>query len=283
MKHVRDINEDEIRVVGGKGGRRRPPRWLWFAIAGIFLIVVIAVLVVLLLRHGNAPEPPVTDTVATLDSVWLSNTSDDLPSCTLIADTVIDTLPLTIYTPYNAVPELHVGNLDTTDSEIVFAAMAADLRKDNGKIVGAFVLAGEPLSWGLSKRGYCAILDNQITIGTAENSPLFEQATEQGGYFFRQYPAVEGGQMVHNNPQNAAPRRALCTLNGNIVIVSCNSRVLMDTFSQALVSLGVSDAILLVGGTAEGWCRTADGNLVVISPKHPKSKKYTNHIVFRRQ
>ena len=267
MKHVRDINEDEIRVVGGKGGRRRPPRWLWFAIAGIFLIVVIAVLVVLLLRHGNAPEPPVTDTVATLDSVWLSNTSDDLPSCTLIADTVIDTLPLTIYTPYNAVPELHVGNLDTTDSEIV----------------GAFVLAGEPLSWGLSKRGYCAILDNQITIGTAENSPLFEQATEQGGYFFRQYPAVEGGQMVHNNPQNAAPRRALCTLNGNIVIVSCNSRVLMDTFSQALVSLGVSDAILLVGGTAEGWCRTADGNLVVISPKHPKSKKYTNHIVFRRQ
>ena len=50
------------------------------------------------------------------------------------------------------------------------------MRADNGGIVGAFVLKGEPKAWGLSKCGYCASIDGKVTIGVADNSPLFGHA-----------------------------------------------------------------------------------------------------------
>lgn len=286
MTKMSDINDNEIRVIGGDGGdggKKRLPLWVW-VIAGVAVIAI----AVIALWPKPQPEVPVTPDTTTVTEpettdIWHSNTDNTLSSCTIVTDTLIDTLHLRIFTPYNATPELHVGRLDTADTDIILASMAADLRRDNGRIVGAFVHAGEPLSWGLSKRGYCAIFDGQITIGVAENSPLFEQATEQGGYFFRQYPAVDKGVMVENNPENASFRRALCLLNGKVCIIACTDRVLMNDFSATLVKLGVSEAILLVGGTADGWCRTDDGKMMRLGSSYAQNAKYMNHIVFRKQ
>ena len=281
-----DINDNEIRVIGGDGGgdgKKRLPWWVWLIVG----VVAVAIAVVALWPKQQPEEPTAPDTTTVTEpettDIWHSNTDNSLPSCTIVTDTLIDTLHLRIFTPYNATPELHIGRLDTANTDIILAAMAADLRRDNGRIVGAFVHAGEPLSWGLSKRGYCAIFDGQITIGVAENSPLFEQATEQGGYFFRQYPAVDKGVMVENNPENASFRRALCLLNGKVCIIACTDRVLMNDFSATLVRLGVSEAILLVGGTADGWCRTDDGKMIRLGSSYAQNAKYMNHIVFRKQ
>lgn len=286
MTKMSDINDNEIRVIGGDGGdggKKRLPLWVW-VIAGV---VVIAIAVIALWPKLQPEVPVIPDTTTVTEpettDIWHSNTDNSLPSCTIVTDTLIDTLHLRIFTPYNATPELHIGRLDTADTDIILAAMAADLRRDNGRIVGAFVHAGEPLSWGLSKRGYCAIFDGQITIGVAENSPLFEQATEQGGYFFRQYPAVDKGVIVENNPENASFRRALCLLNGKVCIIACTDRVQMNDFSATLVKLGVSEAILLVGGTADGWCRTDDGKMMRLGSSYAQNAKYMNHIVFRKQ
>ena len=286
MTKMSDINDNEIRVIGGDGGgggKKRLPWWVWVIVG----VVAVAIAVVALWPKPQPEEPTVPDTTTVNEpettDIWHSNTDNSLPSCTIVTDTLIDTLHLRIFTPYNATPELHIGRLDTADTDIILAAMAADLRRDNGRIVGAFVHAGEPLSWGLSKRGYCAIFDGQITIGVAENSPLFEQATEQGGYFFRQYPAVDKGVMVENNPENASFRRALCLLNGKVCIIACTDRVLMNDFSATLVKLGVSEAILLVGGTADGWCRTDDGKMIRLGSSYAQNAKYMNHIVFRKQ
>ena len=286
MTKMSDINDNEIRVIGGDGGgvgKKRLPWWMWVIVGA----VAVAIAVIALWPKSQPEMPVVSDTTTITEhettDIWHSNTDNNLSSCTLVTDTLIDTLHLRIFTPYNAIPELHVGRLDTADTDIILAAMAADLRRDNGRIVGAFVYAGEPLSWGLSKRGYCAIFNGQITIGVAENSPLFEQATEQGGYFFRQYPAVDKGVMVENNPENASFRRALCLLNGKVCIIACTDRVLMNDFSATLVKLGVSEAILLVGGTADGWCRTDDGKMIRLGSSYAKNTKYMNHIVFRKQ
>ena len=283
MTKMSDINDNEIRVIGGDGGKKRLPLWVW-VIAGV---VVIAIAVIAFWPEPQPEEAVIPDTTTVTEpettDIWHSNTDNTLSSCTIVTDTLIDTLHLRIFTPYNATPELHIGRLDTANTDSILAAMAADLRRDNGRIVGAFVHAGEPLSWGLSKRGYCAIFDGQITIGVAENSPLFEQATEQGGYFFRQYPAVDKGVMVENNPENASFRRALCLLNGKVCIIACTDRVLMNDFSATLVKLGVSEAILLVGGTADGWCRTDDGKMIRLGSSYAQNAKYMNHIVFRKQ
>ena len=290
MTKMSDINDNEIRVIGGDGGaghKKTIPWWVWVVIC----VIAVAILLTVILQQRkpqsiDTTTPPAvnTNTSTTVPTdFWHSNIDVTLPSTTIIRDTLIDSLRLQIFTPYNAIPELHVGNLSNKDTDIVFAALAADVRRDNGKIVGAYVYAGEPLSWGLSKTGYCAIITDKITIGVAENSPFFEQATEQEGYFFRQYPAVKDGVMVKNNPENAAFRRALCVLDGTICIVSCPDRVLINDFSCTLVKLGVSDSIFLVGGTSDGWSRDANGQLTQIGTSITKNSKYNNYIVFRKQ
>lgn len=285
MTKLSDINDNEIRVIGSDdgGGRKRIPWWVW-AIAGV---VAIAIATIVSWPKPQTDESAIPDPVTVVEpktaDIWLDNTDASLPATTIVQDTLIDSLHLHIYTPYNATPELHVGSLSTVDTDIIFATLAADIRRDNGKIVGGFVQAGVPLSWGLSKKGYCAIIDGRMTIGVAENSQFFEQATETGGYFFRQYPSVDNGVMVENNPENASFRRALCNLDGKVCIITCTDRVLMNVFSSALVKLGVRDAILLVGGTADGWYRDSEGNVNSLGNSVSKKSKYINYIVFRKQ
>ena len=154
---------------------------------------------------------------------------------------------------------LHVGAIDKNDTTIVYAAQAADVRADNGNIVGAFVLAGEPLAWGLSKKGYCASINGNVTIGVAENSPLFEEATKQKGYFFRQYPLVSNGRLIDNEPKGKSIRRAICEQDGRVFMVETVTRESFHDFAQALVDLSIDNAIYLVGSSAYGWAIDANG------------------------
>ena len=283
-----NIEEEGFYIVGGESEARKRivPWWLWVIIGVILLVGIIFFSIKYTVSHIVTETK--NDSVQILDTeesnnIWYNNIESSLPSCIVETDTVVDSICLKILTPYNVIPELHLGQIDTADSEIIFAAWAADIRRDNGKIVGAFVLDGEPLSWGLSKRGYCAIFDDEITFGVADNSPLFEQATEQGGYFFRQYPSVDNGVMVTNNPGNRSFRRALCALNGKVCIIVSTNRVLMNDFSNILVKLGVDNAIFLVGSTEDGWYRKDDGTICRLGKKYEKDNPNINYLVFRAQ
>ena len=122
------------------------------------------------------------------------------------------------------------------------------------------MLNGKPLSWGLSKRGFCAIIDGDVTVGVADNSPLFEKATETGGDFFRQYPLVDKGNLVESELKSKAIRRALCEVEGHVVVVETQTTESMHDFAQALVDIGTANAIYLVGSSAMGWSMDTDGN-----------------------
>lgn len=292
MKNSQDIDDDEIRVIGHEPPKdnKRKFWWIWVALAAAIITVVVLVVVLQRENTVNSQELAVSSPMSarteqtTQSQLWFNNIDNSTEVSYLdVYDTLIDSLHLKLLTPYNASPELHVGNLNESDTNIILAAMAADIRRDNGKIVGAFVYAGEPLSWGLSKRGYCAISDGRITLGVAENSPLFEQATEQGSYFFRQYPAVDNGRTVTNNPENAATRRALCILDDKYCVITTSDRVVMNDFSSALAKLGVSNAIFLVGGEAHGWWRENGDTISHFGQgkQRTRNKKYMNYIVFR--
>lgn len=297
MNNNNDKNDSEkgFYILGGESDfspvgqsntvKKHLPWWVWLIIGVLALVTTVSLTVFFMSRTPN--ETPSSSSIEENNiakDVWYNNSDAVLPSCSVVSDTLIDSIHLQIITPYNAVPELHVGAIDTADEEIVLASSAADLGADHGKIIGAFVCAGEPLSWGGGRKlGYCAIIDGNITLGVAENSPLFEQAIEQGGYFFRQYPAVDNGKMVENNPLNASFRRALCMLDGRVCIVVTPDRVLMNDFSASLVKLGVKNAIFLIGGNAEGWYRTKDGSLHQLGDKYMKGNPNINYIVFRAQ
>ena len=278
----RQMGDDEIWVMGSHGSHRRRLRpWVWWAL-GLAAAALLVVAVILLRGRGmkkvGEAEPP-----AEPDAGWLLRGADTTSACILHRSVEADSTTLHVYVPVKATARLCMGEPDTNDESILFATLAADLRRDNGRIVGAFVHNGEPLSWGLSKRGYCAIIDGKVTVGVAENSPLFEKATETGGDFFRQYAAVDSGRCVAKNPEYSAFRRALCVIGGRVCIVCSESRMTMNEFSSALAGVGVSDGIFLVGGTADGWYRDGDGNVVRLGREAYRKNRFLNYLVFRRQ
>ena len=293
MKDEKEIRDDEIRIIGDDETASHPNRrrlWGWLILSLALLVFIVGM--VLAIRSDRKVAPTDVDTYfeelskpAPAEESPLRRLGREVDSLargfTEIRDTVVNDIPLRIYIPHNAEMTLHVGRLDKGDTAIIFAAQAADIRRDNRKIVGAFVLRGEPLAWGLSKKGYCAVIDGRITIGVADNSPLFEKATERGGYFFRQYPLVDNGRLVENEPKNKSIRRAICDRRGEIMMVDCSSPESFHDFAQALVDLGVTHAIYLVGSTSYGWASDDNGNRVEFGIENSRLPKNTSYVVWR--
>lgn len=273
---IDEIQDDELRVIGGPSSGKKTGKkrfGFWGVVAGVAVAFAIVAIVRLCLKDRNEYPAVFEQTPASELPISSDETIEPLgdyrdstgKAYTEHIEKIINDIPLDIYIPHNARPVLSIGVPDANDSTIVFATQAADIRADNGKIVGAFVLAGEPLSWGLSKKGFVGIIGDDITIGVAENSPLFEEATEKGGYFFRQYPLVDNGKLVENEPKGKSIRKAICDRNGEIIIVMSQTRESFHDFAQALVDLQVKNAVYLVGGDSYGLYRSANGLLMALS------------------
>ena len=292
MKEINEIRDDEIRVIG----EEKPPKpqgwkWLLLLLAGIIVgIIIWQVWPSKQTSPVEEPEQgvfePTIEVEETKTKTPLAKAEETGKGFIEIADTTINDIPMRLYLPHSVSMSLHVGNIDRNDQSIIFAAQAADIRADNGGIVGAFVLEGEPKAWGLSKKGYCAIINDTVTVGVTDNSPLFEEATEKGGYFFRQFPLVDKGNLVENELKGKAVRRALCDRDGEIFTVETLSIESFHDFAQALVDLGVDNAIYLVGANAYGWATDADGQRHEFGDPNPKvSKKWRNinYLVMRKK
>lgn len=297
MKEFDDIRDDQIRVIGTTKPNGGPSSNLKIFLISAIIIIVLGILIVVLVKIRQStlyePEPALFEpevayiTAEPVDKGWIGSEIDSTAAgFTEIVDTTINDIPLRIYIPHNAQMTLHLGKLDKSDTSIIFAAQAADVRADNGGIVGAFVLKGEQKSRGLAKRGYCAIIDDKISIGVAENTPLFEESTAKGGYFFRQYPLVDNGRLVDNEPKGKSIRRAICDRKGEILVVESLTKESFHDFAQVLVDLGVDNAIYLVGSNALGVYVLEDGTRVQYGDEHlfrGRLPKNTNYIVWRKK
>ena len=298
MSRNDDIKDNEFRVIG-KGpdtgtdsGKGRKPWRGWIVVAAVVMLLAGAgALYLYQHQYAIVTEPEVvfeplpekdeevkgiTETPATLGN------QKDSTSYTEHIEIDINDITLDIYIPHHGIPSLSVGAPDINDDSVILATQAADIRADNGKIVGAFVLKGKPLSWGLSKKGFCGIIDGEITVGVADNSPLFENATETGGYFFRQFPLVDNGQLVENEYKGKSIRKALCDRRGEIFVAMSRTPESFHDFAQALVDLGVSNAIYLVGSQSYGIYRDSADSLTVIYDKYGHRYKYENYILWRK-
>lgn len=300
-KRYDDISDDEIRIIGNSGNTPNIKRIVIIALVALLVVGV----VVAFLMPFNEPvsyasplidqeEVPIygVEQVTEVDHIdaiqslsRLAGTKSDRAFVEL-RDTMINDVPLRIYIPHNAELTLHVGKVDREDVNIIYTAEAAFIRADNHAILGAFVLKGEPLAWGLSMRGYCASIDGKVTVGVADNSPLFEEAINRDGYFFRQYPLVDNGRFVANEPKNKSVRRAICERKGEIFMIESLSKESFHDFTQALVDLGVDNAVNLAGSEAYGWAIDSEGvkhefgtpNFYTGRGRMPKN---TNYIVWR--
>ena len=78
-------------------------------------------------------------------------------------------------------------------------------------------------------------------------------------YFFRQYPLVDNGVLVESVLKGKSLRRALCERHGQVFMAMTTERESMHDFAQALVDIGVTNAVYLVGGTIYGWAVDREG------------------------
>lgn len=278
IQFEKDIEDNEIRIIGNElapvptpEDSRLPQKLrkgcMW--LVGILLaIIIIGAVAYMVSSHKKAilyaEEPsffePLYESEPLIMEQRIEQYKDSVNfGYTEIRDTIVNDIPIRMYIPHHAEMTLHLGRINRQDTTIIYAAQAADVRADNGGIVGAFVLKGEPKAWGLSKKGYCAVIDGKVTVGVAANSPLFEQATERGGYFFRQYPLVDNGMPVLNEPKGKAVRRGICDMDGIIFMVETLTKESFHDYAQALADMGVEHAIYLVGSTAYGWAIDCQG------------------------
>ena len=296
MKEFKDIRDDQIRIIGEEENKSTLPRKLWFIAASVFVVLLVVGVIFFVVsreeEQTELPEPALFEPVREVEPTphkLLGHQPDSLAvGYTEIRDTLINDIPIKIFIPHNAEMSLHIGRMDKSDKSIIYAAQAADVRADNGGIVGAFVLRGEPKAWGLSKKGYCASINGKVTIGVAENTSLFEEATMNGGYFFRQYPLVKDGQVVDNEPKGKAIRRAICDRQGEIFMVETESIESFHDFAQALADLGVDQAVYLVGSLAYGWAVDEAGAIYEFGEDNyhtgrRRMPKNTSYIVWRRR
>ena len=292
-----DIRDDEFRVIGqspapsmqnSSGNGRK--KWPWILAA----LIISAIIITVCLLNGkeddtdlvNAAYDPIELTqepqITEIQRLGNYDEYEDKAYTEHLKDTIND-IPLNIYIPHNAVPELCIGRPDISDKSIVLATQAADIRADNGKIVGAYVIKGKPLSWGLSKKGYCGIIDGNITIGVADNSPLFEEATEKEGFFFRQYPLVDNGTLVENELKGKSIRKAICDRKGEVMVIMTETPESLHDFAQALIDLKVDNAIYLVGGQSYGFYNSIEDERIVMTDDIRYNYRYMNFILWKAQ
>ena len=308
IQFEKDIEDSEIRIIGSdslpvldpKPPKRFKDIWRWLILGTIFIIIIIITGIIIhkisSYRESKlyAEEPsyfePLMESEPLVKIQQINIVPNDSTAIgyTEISDTIINDIPICIYTPHHAEMTLHLGRLDRQDTTIIYAAQAADVRADNGGIVGAFVLKGEPKAWGLSKKGFCASIDGKVTVGVADNSPLFEQATERGGYFFRQYPLVDKGTPIFNEPKGKAIRRAICDRGGTIFMVETLAKESFYDFAQALADMGIDHAVYLVGSAAYGWAVDREGVAHEFGyddcyAGRRRMPKNTSYIVWRRK
>lgn len=307
MTQFEDITDNEIRIIGtsscqqnspeestdegheNKHGKNKKKKLIMLlSVLAVIIIALCALAHFIFFTDGKEDRIRTEVKVATDyceegtdQAVSYDDIQEDVePNITLTEDSIND-IVLQIFTPEGCSTELYVGQIDTLDKSIVLCAQAADIRGDNGDIVSAFVLDGEPLSRGIAKRGFCAIIDNEITLGMAEETPMYERVIENRGDFFRQYPLVHNSKMQENKPKGKSIRKALCIKEDKICIIKSKERESFHDFAQALQDYGVSEAIALTGSDATLFCTTSDGkfhNFGIINNDIPK----LNYIIFRK-
>ena len=282
-----DINDDEIRVIssGEVKTDKKKSRLLSAILWVVASLLLTAVLGILFFSSGDVEDEGLNEE-ATEQPALRTTTDENInyvktPAYTIKTDTIVNGVGLSILTPDNAIPILEIGNEFLTDPTIVLIAQAADVRGDNGGIVGSFVVNGELVSKGEAKAGFCSIINGNVTVGVADATPMFEQALMSDGYFFRQYPLVVGGQIVENKPKGKSIRKALVELDGKISVIVSDERLTFHDFSKALTDVGVSNAIYLVGGDSYGRYMDARGASFTFGHEWDKEIDNVNYIVWR--
>jgi len=282
--------DNEIRILGtpdtaqDSSSHPRQPRrwWLW-----LLLLIAVAVCGVAYTKcsddtkEGRADEEGIAEVEKTIKEDAKEN---ELPRI-ICSDTVVNDVPMQLYTPRGCRLEVIVGPLPRDDNRVMLAVQAADVRGDIGQPAGDFVLNGEVLSKGHSKYGFCSIINNEVTLGKGRETPLLEKAIKEKGYFFRQYSIVSNGMVIDVPPKGKAYRKALCMCEGRLMIAKTRNEESFHDFSEALADIGITEALSLVCSSSAMMWRADNDSLIIENEQNIRKQRLPNenYLLFIRK
>ena len=235
-------SDNEIQVLG-RPSKRFCKKWMW-----ILPLFVAGVALALFFTLDKEETVDVKHFKTELKAPPRRQPEPEMTSGVEYETQVVNDVWLYVFRILDMHAELSLDISEYADSTECFIVQAADIRKDNGKFVGDFVLNGEKLSSGKRKEGFCAIVDGRVTIGMSTDDEVMNHCMVNGGSFFRQYPLVVDGVMQPSNVKGKSIRRALAQNEDGLYIVMTEERESIHNFSEALVDMGMKNAISLVGG-----------------------------------
>lgn len=235
-------SDNEIQVLG-RPSKRFCKKWMW-----ILPLFVAGVALALFFTLDKEETVDVKHFKTELKAPPRRQPEPEMTSGVEYETQVVNDVWLYVFKILDMHAELSLDISEYADSTECFIVQAADIRKDNRKFVGDFVLNGEKLSSGKRKEGFCAIVDGRVTIGMSTDDEVMNHCMVNGGSFFRQYPLVVDGVMQPSNVKGKSIRRALAQNEDGLYIVMTEERESVHNFSEALVDMGMKNAISLVGG-----------------------------------
>ena len=236
-------SENEIQVLGYPPKRRN--KWKW--VVAVF-IVGIALALAFVFFMEEEKEVDLRSFKTELKAP--SKEGLFIDSGVEYYDDVENDVSMHVFHLIDMSAELSTDISEYTDSTECFILQAADIRQDNRKFVGDFVLNGKRISSGKRKKGYCAIINGELTIGMSEDDEVMNRCIAERGSFFRQYSLVLDGVMQENALKGKSIRRALARKGNKFYVYETENRESMHDFAEALQDMGVTEAISLVGGNA---------------------------------
>ena len=235
-------SDNEIQVLG-RPSKRSNKKWMW-----LLPLLIAGIAMAFFLTLDKEETVDVKHFKTELKAPLRKQPEPEMTSGVDYEAQVVNDVWLYVFRILDMHTELSLDISEYADSTECFIVQAADIRKDNGKFVGDFVLNGEKLSSGKRKEGFCAIVDGRVTIGMSTDDEVMNHCMVNGGSFFRQYPLVVDGVMQPSNVKGKSIRRALAQNEDGLYIVMTEERESVHNFSEALVDMGMKNAISLVGG-----------------------------------
>ena len=200
-------------------------------------------------------------------------TEQNQDETTVYVDTM-STYNLNVYKPRFSRIDLVCGERPSQENDSVIMVIAgAFTRKlltefSHDNIIGSHTAGGVFYQDAENKR-----LTGTFVFDNGESSfhyksnhdSLLKSAASHGGSGFMQEMLIHKGQVVsHTRPdKNENQFRALCLLDGEVVVVESNRSVPFGLFIKAMTKLGVQDALYtdMGEGWNYSWYRKPDGSI----------------------
>lgn len=155
---------------------------------------------------------------------------------------------------------------DSTDQSVYMYSRCSDHTTfdANGKMhyLGSLVAGGKEIEDDLSRRGYCAMANDNIVIGISRSEDVKDYVIKRKGSFFRQFILLSNGVLpsrfyLHGKVE----RRGLGRIGNKLYIIETRNKETMWDFADALREYGFTDAIYITGGANYSFYRTTEGEV----------------------